>query len=74
MTDFPNRVIEILRSCPNGLTTKDIAERLGTTTVSLSSRLSKLAAYGIIGKVRGTLASHGTRGAVYQARTQLADR
>ena len=48
MTDFPNRVIEILRSCPNGLTTKDIAERLGTTTVSLSSRLSKLAAYGIL--------------------------
>ena len=74
MTNFPNRVIEILRSCPNGLTTKDIAERLGTTTVSLSSRLSKLAAYGIIGKSRGTMASHGTKGAVYQARQPPASR
>jgi CRP-like cAMP-binding protein len=65
MTDFPHRVIEILRSCPSGLTTKDIGERLGITAVSLSSRLSKLAAYGVIGKVRGTVASHGTNGAVY---------
>jgi CRP-like cAMP-binding protein len=70
MTDFPNRVIEILRSCPGGLTTKGIGERLGITAVSLSSRLSKLAAYGIIDKVRGTVASHGTNGAVYLARTQ----
>ena len=69
MTNFPNRVIEILRSCPNGLTPRTLLT-LGTTTVSLSSRLSKLAAYGIIGKIRGTLASHGTKGAVYQARTQ----
>src|SRR6476659_3495061 len=49
MTDFPNRIIHILRSCPNGLTSKDIAERLGTTRRDVSSRLSKLAAYGIIG-------------------------
>ena len=43
MTDFPNRIIHILRGCPNGLTSKDIAERLGTTRRNLSSRLSKLA-------------------------------
>ena len=54
MTDFPNRIIHILRSCPNGLSSKDIAERLGTTQRNLSSRLSKLAAYGIIGRVRGS--------------------
>ncbi len=48
MTDFPNRIIQFLRGCPNGLTSKDIAERLGTTRRNLSSRLSKLAAYGIL--------------------------
>jgi CRP-like cAMP-binding protein len=67
MTDFPNRIIHILRSCPNGLTSKDIAERLGTTQRNVSSRLSKLAAYGIIGRVRGTVAEHGTKGAIYRA-------
>ena len=50
MTDFPNRIIHILQGCPNGLTSKDIAERLGTTRRNVSSRLSKLAAYGIIGR------------------------
>ena len=68
MTDFPNRIIHILRGCPNGLTSKDIAERLGTTRRNLSSRLSKLAAYGIIDRVRGTVAERGTKGAVYRAR------
>ena len=67
MTDFPNRIIHILRGCPNGLTSKDIAERLGATRRNLSSRLSKLAAYGIIDRVRGTVAEHGTKGAIYRA-------
>src|SRR6188472_3116985 len=67
MTDFPHRIIHILRSYPNGLTSKDIAERLGTTRRNVSSRLSKLAAYGIIGRVRGTVAEHGTKGAIYRA-------
>ena len=67
MSDFPTRIIEILRSCPSGLSTKDIAVRLGTTVSNVSSRLSKLATYGVIGKVRGTLAIHGTKGAVYRA-------
>jgi predicted transcriptional regulator len=66
-TNFPARIIEMLRGSPDGLTSKDIAERLGTTAGSLSSRLSKLAAYGTIGKARGTLVSHGSRGAVYRA-------
>jgi transcriptional regulator len=67
MSDFPIRIIEILRSCPNGLTTRDIAVRLDTTAGNVSSRLSKLAAYGVIDKVRGTMALHGTKGAVYRA-------
>jgi hypothetical protein len=65
-TNFPELIIDMLRTAPNGLTSKDIAERLGTTAGNLSSRLSKLAAYGIIGKARGPLVSHGSRGTVYR--------
>jgi transcriptional regulator len=57
-TNFPERTIEMLRGSSNGLTSKDIAERLGTTAGNISSRLSKLAAYGVIGKARGTLQGH----------------
>jgi DNA-binding Lrp family transcriptional regulator len=64
-TNFPERIIEMLRGSPNGLTSKDIAERLGTTAGDISSRLSKLAAYGIIGKGRGALV--GYKGTVYRA-------
>ena len=70
MTDFRNRIIHILRGCPNGLTSKDIAERLGTTRRDLSSRLSKLAAYGVIDRVRGTVAEHGTKGSNLQSTLQ----
>jgi hypothetical protein len=69
MTDFSRRVVEILRGSPSGLTSKQIAERLGTTAGSnLSSRLSKLAAYGVIGKAPSTLVGHGTN--VYRAPSQ----
>lgn len=67
MSDFSNFIIEMLRASPNGLTTIDIAARLGTTAGNLSSRLSKLAAYGIIGKARRPLGGNGSRGTVYQA-------
>jgi CRP-like cAMP-binding protein len=70
MSDFPIRIIELLRGCPSGLTSKDIAKLLGTSPVNLSSRLSKLAAYGIIDQVRGTRAVHGTNAAIYRAPTQ----
>jgi DNA-binding Lrp family transcriptional regulator len=66
-TNFPERIIEMLRGSPNGLMSKDIAERLGTTAGNISSRLSKLAAYGIIGKARGPLVNHGSRVTVYRA-------
>jgi DNA-binding transcriptional regulator GbsR (MarR family) len=66
-TDFPERVIGMLRSSPDGLTSKDIAERLGTTAGDISSRLSKLAAYGVIGKDHGALVDRGPRGNVYRA-------
>jgi hypothetical protein len=44
MSDFSDRIIGLLRASPDGLTSNDIAARLGTTAGNLSSRLSKLAA------------------------------
>jgi predicted transcriptional regulator len=67
LSDFPTRIIEILLGCPRGLSSTQVADRLGTARSNMSSRLSKLAAYGIICKMQGTLAEHGTKGAVYLA-------
>jgi hypothetical protein len=75
---FPERIIDMLRAEPNGLTSKDIAERLGATAGNIGSRLSKLAAYGVIGKARAALLSDGSRATVYRAlnleRSALDDR
>jgi DNA-binding transcriptional regulator GbsR (MarR family) len=67
MTDFSDAVIALLRSAPQGLTSKDIAARLGTTAGNISSRLSKLAAYGVIGRSRGALVGPGSRRQRYLA-------
>ena len=50
--NFQERIVAILRGSPNGLTSNEITELLGSTAKNMSSRLSKLAAYGIIGKTR----------------------
>jgi DNA-binding Lrp family transcriptional regulator len=52
ISNFQERVVAILHEFPNGLTSNEIAKRLGATAGNISSRLSKLAAYGIIGKAR----------------------
>ena len=67
MMKFREHIIEMLRVSPNGLTTRQVAKRLGETPGSISSKLSKLAAYGIIGKARRQIISDGSRGAVYRA-------
>jgi DNA-binding Lrp family transcriptional regulator len=56
VTKLTDRILEILRSCPYGLTAKEVASRLGATASNISSRLSKLAAYGIIIKTRASSA------------------
>src|SRR5262249_44758611 len=65
-SNFQERIIAILQRSPNGLTSNEIAERLGATAKNVSSRLSKLAAYGIIGK---THYGRGPRGNLYRALT-----
>jgi transcriptional regulator len=67
MSEFSDHIIEMLLASPSGLTSTDIAAHLGTTTGNLSSRLSKLAAYGIIGKARRPLGGNASRAPVYQA-------
>ena len=67
MTKLTDRILEILRSCPYGLTANEVASRLGATASNISSRLSKLAAYGIIIKTRGRIAHNVSSCAIYNA-------
>jgi DNA-binding Lrp family transcriptional regulator len=67
VTKLTDRILEILRSCPYGLTAKEVAGRLGATASNISSRLSKLAAYGIIVKTRGRVAHDVSPCAIYNA-------
>jgi predicted ArsR family transcriptional regulator len=62
--NFQERVVAILQESPNGLTSNQIAGRLGVTAGDVSSRLSKLAAYGIIRK-----SCRGPSGNVYRPLT-----
>jgi hypothetical protein len=63
--DFQREVIEILRAAPHVLRPFEVAQRLGTTAGSISLRLNKLAAYGIIGKAHGAPMNSTVRGNVY---------
>jgi DNA-binding Lrp family transcriptional regulator len=65
VTKLTDRILEILRSCPYGLTAKEVADRLDATASNISSRLSKLAAYGIITKTRGRIAHDASSSAIY---------
>ena len=47
------RIAGLLNSSPHGLTSAEIAARLGMTTGKVSSPLSKLAAYGVIRRTWG---------------------
>jgi DNA-binding Lrp family transcriptional regulator len=69
VTKLQDRILEILRGSPYGLTAREIAERLGVTAGNISSRLSKLAAYGIIKNTQGRIAHNGSTCAIYNAPT-----
>ena len=67
-----DRVLEILQSSPCGLTATEVAERLGKAADNISSRLSKLAAYGIIKKTRGRIHCDAALCAIYHAPNSTA--
>ena len=69
MTELADRILDILRGCPYGLTARAIAERLDLTARNISSRLSKLAAYGIIKKTQGRIAHNVPACAIYKIPT-----
>jgi DNA-binding Lrp family transcriptional regulator len=71
VTKLSDRILEILRGCPYGLTAKEIAEHLGVPVGNISSRLSKLAAYGIIKRTRGRIAHNVSACAIYHAPTSV---
>jgi hypothetical protein len=60
-----DRILTILRNSPSGLTAKEVAHRLGGTTSNIGSRLSKLAAYGVIKQSRSRIAQTASPCAVY---------
>jgi DNA-binding Lrp family transcriptional regulator len=60
-----NCLLDTLRDCPSGLTAKEIADRLGADHSNICSRLSKLAAYGIISKTRARISSDASPCAIY---------
>lgn len=51
-TSRSNRILEVLRSFPYGITAKEMALKLGADHRNVSSQLSKLSAYGLIKKSR----------------------
>ena len=70
MTEYTDRIVQILSECPYGLTAHEVAERLGISSRNMSSRLSKLAAYGIIKKTRGRIVAAGTITGIYSVPTK----
>jgi DNA-binding Lrp family transcriptional regulator len=69
-TALTDRILEILQDCPYGLTAKEVAGRLGVTPSNISSRLSKLAAYGTIKKTQGRIAHDAALCAIYHTPTR----
>jgi DNA-binding transcriptional regulator GbsR (MarR family) len=63
--NLSGRISVLLNSCPHGLTSAEIAARLGTTTGKVSSPLSKLAAYGVIRRTWGRPAANERPKAIY---------
>jgi predicted transcriptional regulator len=67
MSEQADRIVAILRNCPNGLTAQEVADQLGSGAGNISSRLSKLVAYGIIKKRKETLVVGGPACSIYSA-------
>ena len=65
MSKQADRICEILRSEPNGLSAREVARLLGASSKNINSRLSKLAAYGLLHKIPGRTGSNIHRCAMY---------
>jgi predicted transcriptional regulator len=57
MSITAQKILDVLRAAPGGLTTKEVSEKLGVGAYDAAGRLSKLAAYGKIERIKNTLPS-----------------
>ena len=55
------QLLDVLRIAPEGLTSKQVSAKLGIATYEASSRLSKLAAYGKIERMKSSLSRRKAR-------------
>jgi hypothetical protein len=61
-----DQICEILRLEPNGLPATEVARLLGASSENINSRLSKLAAYGVLHKIPGRTESNVHRCTIYR--------
>ena len=55
------QILEVLRAAPEGLTAKEVSTKLGAVSYDAGGRLSKLAAYGEIEKIKNPSPSGKTK-------------
>jgi len=55
MSITAQQIFDILRIAPDGLTSKEVSAKLGIASYDAGGRLSKLAAYGKIERMKSTL-------------------
>lgn len=69
MSITTQQILEVLRAAPEGLTAKEVATKLGAASHEAGGRLSKLAAYGKIEKLKGPPISGKTKWRLKPARS-----
>ena len=61
MSVSARQILEALKTAPEGLTSAEVSEKLGAANYDPRGRLSKLAAYGEVEKMKGTSPSGKTK-------------
>ena len=69
MSITTQQILEVLRAAPEGLTAKEVSAKLGAASYDAGGRLSKLAAYGTIEKMKSPSPSGKTKWRLRPARS-----
>jgi hypothetical protein len=70
MSITAQKLLDVLRAAPEGLTTKEVSAKLGVGPYDAGGRLSKLAAYGKIERIKGKLPCEKAKWRLRQARDE----
>lgn len=73
MSITAQKILDVLRAAPGGLTTKEVSAKLGVGAYDAGGRLSKLAAYGKIERIKSTLPSEKVKWRFRQERNGRGD-